>query len=258
MQDFWGDVKTVNGYCADHYFVIDELAARLTAERTSAAVHVVGSIKHGRFSEFEYSKKRADFRKEFNLGASEPAIGYFGQDLSRIEGYQLVLSDIALAIEAIGGARLIYRPHPLEDNASITLSLDIFKKRNIKLILAPNKSLDDVLAGVDVALSCFSTVGLDAAYLVRSKGAGPAIVYANYPEDIRSYWQRGSGLSNVPLVDEGCALSARNRTDLILALKEALRPGKARVLFERIQKQLPRQETAIDKAVSVIFNVLQK
>lgn len=86
IQDFWGDVWAED-FRPDHYFVIDDLAARLTLQRTAADVHVIGSPKHAQYRHIDFQDLRQKGRSALELGPEAPTIGYFGQALLGVPGY---------------------------------------------------------------------------------------------------------------------------------------------------------------------------
>jgi hypothetical protein len=252
MQDFWGDVKRVNGRGADSYFVLDETAAKITTASTGADCHVIGSPKHVRFLNLDYEEQRDKFRKSAALGRTDKVVCLFGQALHAIPGHMTVLADLSAALSSTGDVRLVYKPHPLEDQASLASTLSTFADLGHGQAKVVDGPIEPILAGIDVALSCFSTVGLDAAYMTRTLGYGPAVIYADYPSDITAYWQNESGLTILPPVHDGYALEAKDRDSLATCLRDGFTPDVREQLYRQVHNTLPDPGTAIERAVSYI------
>jgi hypothetical protein len=224
IQDFWGDVWPEE--CRpDHYLVIDELAAHLTRKKTSADVHVIGSPKHAQYEHVDFYALRRTGRAFLGLGAGTSVVGYFGQDLLCVPGYRQVLRDIGETVKHMHGVELFYKPHPRETPASQLQSLTILEESGVHPIVVPNLSVEEAIASADVVLSCFSTVALDAAFMMRcGTAANVSIVCSDYPEDVSSCWRPATGLAEFPLVSKNLALQASDRPSLENALRLGLLP----------------------------------
>jgi hypothetical protein len=252
LQDFWGDVKRVDGRGADDYFVLDETAAEITRAATNANCHVIGSLKHARFLDIDYENERNSFRQSLMLAEHEKVVCLFGQALQSLPGHRVMLNNLVDAILKSNGVRLIYKPHPLEDEAAIVATTNLIAERTHAPIPVVAGPIDPVLAGADIALSCFSTIGIDAAYLARAQGKGPVVVYADYPADITAYWQNESGLKILPPVHDGYALEAKDSGSLAKCLNDSFKPEVRTRLIDRIKEVLPDPKTAIGRAVACL------
>lgn len=226
VQDFWGDVWPESAR-PDHYLVIDDQAGALTRQRTAAAVHVVGSPKHLAYMDLDFPALRREGRATLGLAPDALVVGYFGQNLLTIPGYQEVLCDVGAVGARLGEATMIYKPHPRESDESSARSIALLSDGDRRFVAADALSIETVLATVDVVLLCFSTVGLDAAYMMcATAGSAASIVCADYPPDVASYWRRPTGLTAYPLVSSGIALQAADRSSLETAVRTALTPAE--------------------------------
>lgn len=252
MQDFWGDVKFVDGARADAYLVLDETAARITKSATGAACHVVGSPKHAHLVDHDYAKAREAFRRSHQIGADEQVVCLFGQALQALKGYESVLSDLASILTAERKIHLIYKPHPLEDATQIASTVSLLTARGHPPGAVVSDPIEAVLSGCDVALSCFSTIGLDAAYLCRATGHGPVVIYADYPADITGYWRNESGLTILPAAHDGYALLAKDRDSLARCLIDSAAPDIRERLRLKIEEVLPEPAAAVTRAISCL------
>lgn len=252
MQDFWGDVKCIEGKGADHYLVLDEQAAALTRVRTSAPCHVVGSVKHEWLRTLDPDSSRKSFRRRHAIGSDSKVIGFFGQHLGALPGYWQVLRDFAGAVVADVRARAVYRPHPLEDAAAIAASINIFNSVGCRPIVVAKDAIEKVVCGVDCVVSCFSTVGMDAAYLVRMHRQGPSVVYACYPEDVNAYWQLATQLQELPPVQAQYALRALSSRSLSDVLYRACDRSAREVMTKAIMATLENPAEALERAVACV------
>lgn len=256
MQDFWGDVKQVNGVSCDHYFVIDSIASKLTRKRIKSYVKIIGSPKHSYFSRINLSELRAKSRRHLQLDADDFVVGYFGQDLLKMNGYAQVIKDVAAAAKALG-ATLFYRPHPREDKAAVAATISLFKTASVQPILVDVGPIEQPLAMSDAVISCFSTVGLDAIHLTRSASfLGPMVIYADYPPDIARYWRHHGKIDSLPLVETGVALQAKNGCELTQALARAACTDERTAFAVNVKKQFSDPSMAVGTAVQYMAEVL--
>ncbi|WP_394691602.1 hypothetical protein [Hoeflea sp.] len=249
MQDFWGEVKYAGGMPADDYIVLDATAARLTRNATGAKCHIVGSPKHARLIGYDYHAARKTFRTSHRLADDRTVVCLFGQALQHLSGYGSVLDDVAICLLANPGFRLIYKPHPLENADDIAWTVGQLAARGLPPHAVVFDPVEAVLSGCDVALSCFSTVGLDAAYMYRATGQGPVIVYADYPSDITAYWRKESGQTILPPAHDGYALLAKDQQTLARHLAESMNPEVRERLRNRIKSVLPDPRMSVENAI---------
>lgn len=258
IQDFWGDVWAEDCH-PDHYFVIDDLAAQLTLLRTNSAVHVIGSPKHAQYADIDFASLRNKGRRSIGTHPDTQVIGFFGQDLLHLAGYCQVLRDIGTIVSQNHGLILFYKPHPRETQISSAQTLALFRSVGVNPLLVENDSVETLLASADVVLSCFSTVALDAAYMMCNRESpAVSIVCADYPGDVSDYWQPATGLSAFPLVSEGIALPANDLHSLEAAINKGLTVGESqrqlvrcRLLFNNAGTPVEKAFTVIDKITSV-------
>lgn len=256
IQDFWGDVWAED-FRPDHYFVIDDLAARLTLQRTAADVHVIGSPKHAQYRHIDFQDLRQKGRIALELGPEAPTIGYFGQDLLGVHGYHQVLQDIGETLRQMHGVVLLYKPHPRESKASQSQSLKLLHESGANPVVAENLTVEAAIATVDVVLSCFSTVALDSAFMMRvSKFTNVSIVCADYPEDVSDFWRPATGLAEFPLVTEGIALPASDRLSLQKALHLSLTPAEQKRQGAACRSNLSNPGASIDRAYELITRII--
>lgn len=257
IQDFWGDVWPED-YRPDHYLVIDELAAHLTRNKTFADVHVIGSPKHAHYEYIDFHSLRRTGRAFLELGADASLVGFFGQDLLWVPGYRQVLRDIGETVKHMHGVELFYKPHPRETPTSQLQSMAILEESGVHPIIVPNFTVEEAIASADVVLSCFSTVALDAAFMMRcDTEANVSIVCSDYPGDVSSCWRPATGLDEFPLVSKNLALSASDRSSLEDALRVGLLPEEKmrQAAASRLILGSPRK--SIDRASELITRMIR-
>ena len=257
VQDFWGDVWAED--CRpDHYLVIDELAAQVTRERTSASVHVIGSPKHVQYRNIDFRNLRQRGRATIGLAPDVITVGYFGQDLLHLSGYHQVLGDIGDIVGRRDRVALFYKPHPRETKASRLNSMVRLQKSGAHPVLAENLTIETAIASADVVLSCFSTVGLDAAHMMCTPDSPKvSIICADYPEDVSCFWRPVTGLSAFPLVIDGIALPAFDRNTLeaaiqtgLTALERGRQANACRAIFGNPDDPIEKAYKLIDKVLN--------
>ena len=257
IQDFWGDVWAEELH-PDHYFVIDELAASLTRERTAADVHVIGSPKHAQYSYIDFQDLRKKGRIALGIGPEASTIGYFGQDLLGVHGYHQVLQDIGEALTQMHGIAFLYKPHPRESKASQSQSLKLLRESGANPVVAENLTVEAAIATADVVLSCFSTVALDSAFMMHaSELINVSIVCADYPEDVSDLWRPATGLVEFPLVTHGIALAAGDRLSLTKALHLSLTPAEQKRQGAACRSNLTNPGAAINRAYELITRIIK-
>jgi hypothetical protein len=255
VQDFWGDVWAED--CRpDHYLVIDEMAAQLTRQSTCADVHVIGSPKHAQYMHIDFQDLRQKGRAALGLGSETPTIGYFGQDLLGVPGYRQVLLDIGETIRRMHSVVLFYKPHPRETQASHSQSLKLLHESGVHPVVAENLTVEAAIATADVVLSCFSTVALDAAFMMCvNRATNVSIVCSDYPEDVSNFWRPATGLAEFPLVTEGIALPASDRSSLENALRIGLTPAERTRQATACRSMLSNPGESIERAYELITRI---
>ncbi len=258
FQDFWGDIWTEDQR-PDHYLVLDEVAAQLTREKTCAEVHVIGSPKHVQFLNIDFLDLRQKGRFALGLSADMPTIGYFGQDLHNVPGYGQVLLDVGESVGRLKGVKLFYKPHPLETKFSQLRSLKFFQNSGVDPLVVHNFSAETSIAAADVVLSCFSTVSLDAAFMMAvNKHAKVSIVCADYPESISNFWRPATGLAEFPLITKGIALAASDKLSLENALHLGLTPTERNRQALACQLKLSNPYESVERTLKLISSVINK
>lgn len=224
IQDFWGDVNSTLGATADVYFALDELAVRLTNTRHGKIALACGSPKHHRYGMLDIRMLRETARNQLGFAADQPIIGYFGQSLAHRSGYADLLRSFARNVADLGSyARLVYRPHPRENDSEIAATLACFSGGGAPAKLLNQGATEQWLAASDVVVSCFSSCAYDAAFLNRySLVPINAAVYLLHEASVAEYFLAVTGLEVPPPAELGLARAVLHEHSLGDALRQAL------------------------------------
>jgi hypothetical protein len=123
--------------------------------------------------------------------------------------------------------------------------------------MADRMDVEMAIASSDLVLSCFSTVGLDAAYMMCRPGAPDvSIVCADYPADVAGYWRPVTGLSEFPLVTEGLALAASDFPSLVGALRTGMDSAVRRRTAALSRAVFGEPSTALQRTFGIIQSVI--
>ncbi|MDP3871359.1 MAG: hypothetical protein Q8Q80_01735 [Methyloversatilis sp.] len=256
VQDFWGDTWPEVSR-PDHYLVIDTLAARLTEARTSATAHVIGSLKHARYRECDFQSFRRRGREALGLGMQAMTIGYFGQDILHLPGYHHVLRDIGHLAARMGDVSLFYKPHPRESTESSSRTISLLRGAGARPITVKNMEIEIAIAAADIVVSCFSTVGLDAAYMMcAADSPAVSIICADYPADVSGFWRSATGLTAFPLVTDGIALPAVDRQTLEVAIRTGLTNAERKRQADRSRMIFGNLDDPVKDAYELIERIV--
>lgn len=243
IQEYWGDplgVEPVDGG-ALRYLVRDELAAKLTAARQPlAAVRATGSPKYAAYERCDIEAARRARRAELGAGEGDRLAGWFGQAPLAEESYRRTLEAFARAVAARRGTKLLYRPHPRESPEQAARSLREFREAGVEARLATSGETWQWIAAVDAVFACFSNCCADAAHLNRASPRplnAPAFML--FDEELRSYHERVTAMSQPPLATLGLALLAAQAARVGEVVEEALDPATAGRHWDAARRMLP-------------------
>lgn len=239
LQDYWGDVNRGFGRTAGTFFVGDEYAARLTRRRAPCRIVVTGSPRH------------AGVAAE-DLAGKSGGVLFCGQPLWHLPGYAGTLTVLAGVVRELG-LPLGYRPHPAEDIAQRRRAQGILSQPGIDAVSGAAIGLSEALSAATVVASCYSSCGLDLAYLNRvSPRPLGGVVCLMFEPDIRHYYREYSGLARLPLAELGLALEVDSADSLAGALARAAGKDWRRHCRAIVGEALPAPEDAAERIAAVI------
>lgn len=241
IQDFWGDVNLTLGIAAETYFALDEVAVRLTASRHGQSAIAIGSAKHQRYAALDVGALRIAARSKLGVLLGHTVVGYFGQSLAHLSGYDNLLRSLAKTLRKIGGeVSIIYRPHPREDEAEIAQTLACFSAAGIQATLVVDDVTECWLAASDVIVSCFSSCAYDAAFLNRfSPTPVNSSIYLLFNESVAEYFRSVTDLEAPPPTALGLATAVFDEKFLESTLCEAMSLQQKEETWRRAMLHLP-------------------
>jgi len=222
-QDFWGDVNPGFGLTPATYFVLDEEAAALTTLQVRANIAVAGSARHCRVFR-EHAEMRRRSRTAWGVPNNTEVLVFFGQPLAHIDGYLKTIAETASAFcKQFGSAAVFYRPHPKESFDSCKRVMVMLTDLGMPAAVDESIRIEDSLCGGDLNCTCFSSCGLDFAYLNRSSSTPLAsMLYLLHEDDIRNCFRQMSKLDDIPLSASGITTTVHSPATLQCSLENAM------------------------------------
>lgn len=256
MQDFWGDVNYGFGEHPKNYFVLDHLAEQITRARVTSLIHVVGSPAHCRINRYWDQITQKGLRRR-NLWNADSILLFCGQPLWFLDGYNFTLDLLAQSLIEIGfKGRVSYRPHPKEKADDLLCVRKIFKQYELNLEF-DQQPLFLSLSQSDLICSCFSTVGIDLAFLNRVSAAPlGALCYLMLNDEISTYYFAHSGLDFFPLERMGLATLVKDPNRLSVELLNITKDDYLRHLWWTSKKVLTDPSASIDHVGKILLKNL--
>ncbi|MBL1140609.1 MAG: hypothetical protein D8M62_01090 [Proteobacteria bacterium] len=219
-QDYWGDVNYGFGSLPDNYLVIDEEAKRLTLKKVNARVLVVG-----RPFKYDFDNNECDEDLPIDSGKNDKNIMlmFAGQPLWHLEGYARTIKKFATAIsESQSFTDFIYRPHPKETLHEYNKLFKLCSDLNLDVSLDKNRLLDRAILASNVIVSCYSSCGYDVCYAnTYSKKPLAGVVYFMFDDEIISFYEKQTHLSELPHSQSGVFLTVENPLEIATTIEIA-------------------------------------
>jgi len=224
IQDYWGYIgsKDQNLY-ADYYFVLDDLAVKLTAPKipsTSKSV-IVGSPKHEYLSTSINKKRPLKKRKK--------TITFFLQPIW-VHGVLANFSTFISITNLLDKKKynLEIRPHPSDRN---NLSVrKLVSKSRLGIHIQKSEEYWQSLLNSDYICTCFSTAGVDLKFAQQiTKNTSGTLIYFWAGKDIKTSMREVIGLRRTPLLNKSLDhvldshFSAKNKFQKALERPKGLR-----------------------------------
>jgi hypothetical protein len=240
MQDFWGEQNLILGRGADYILAIDEQAAERNLARFGKPSIVVGSARHSAYAALDIGACRARVRATAGFAASDLVVGFFGQALHAMPGYQRTLSRFIECVGAIEDVRLVLRPHPREDATQRRQTEQMFFNAGLAATDVGAGPVEEALAACDVVVSLFSICTFDAAYLNRFAPAPVAVPMSLlFDEEIAAYCRQHGNYFDFAHHTLGLVMPVYSAADLPAKLQLALQPESKRNAWKRAHRHLP-------------------
>jgi len=236
FQSYWGDLNPKAIPFLDTILVVDNFAADVTASKTSAKIIIVGSPQYDDIGEIDIHRHQQFFRTTTVALPEQPMIAVMGQPLEDYSGYFRTFEKFADAVRGLQPI-IVFRNHPKETDRSVIQTLEIFRARGLVLADCADLTLDDILCGVDLVATPFSTTGVDLQMLNRVSAAPLASTcYMMFEPELVDVFRGLSGLEAIPNSDQSIAVCLNDPVTIAdevqLALSDTARNARWQAIHE--------------------------
>lgn len=254
MQDSWGDINSAYGSKADYYFCIDSLSADLIASRYQVKSFALGAPKYFKYSTIDFTNRRKNNRIALKLDEKKPVIGYFGQALHNLKGYEDTVKSLIQTFKKIStnAINIAYRPHPRESISDANCTKKWFEEQDINPIFLKDITPEDAFSMCDVICSPFSNCSYDASY-INYFSKTPFVVPINllFNSEIHIYCENVAHIDTTPYVKLGLALHV-NKKEVLETVLDFAMSSEGRDQVWKASKQLMDPTKASEKIVNFI------
>lgn len=258
--DTWGTFNHFRDGYPDLYFAIDRASVRLGIMGAKAPIEVVGSPKHFAYSTLDINALRKKTRKELNLSDDEKMIGYFGQDPTapgQTYNFAKFIEAVKFYILKGGKCKFLFRMHPAYTNR-YEYFWRYLKETGIEVIGTTNGlPVEEILCACDLIVTCFSTTGIDHAFLSRfAKEPIGVVLYLLCGNEIKNYMMRSFGYWKVPILEDGIGYYAEHENQLSDLINYVLDNPSATTNYFEATKALIAHDPS-EKIVEVISSFIK-
>lgn len=165
LQDFWGESNPFFNAYPDVFLVLDSAAAELTQQKYAAECVIIGSSRHADYRTMELNVIRNRARAKLGIAAG-PVIGWFGQSLHHLSGYEEVIENWVETVETLNAKpTVLYKPHPRENNLQRKRTMEVMSSVSDNVRFLEGWPVEDSLLACDCVCSIMSNCLYDGAYL---------------------------------------------------------------------------------------------
>ena len=254
FQDFWGEQNLLLGKGADLILAVDDEAVRLNQRRYGRDSLLVGSARHSAYRTLDIAGSRKRSRTLLGMDADTPLIGFFGQALHHLEGYQRTVSHFVHTVARLSDpVHVLVRAHPRENLAQRQTTRSFFIDSGLSLVPELDGSVEDALMACDVSCSLFSSCTYDAAYLNRF-AAEPVTVPVSmlFDPQILSYCEQHVNFDTFPYHRIGAVFAVHHPEQLAQVLQDALKPTTHQQVWRRAHEHLADPASAPQAALNAV------
>lgn len=215
VQNFWGDINNSLGVTAKTFLVVDGLAKVLTEQRCECTTIISGQLSGENIVGSNPLKLRSNFRKGKFLD-EDIVICFFLQPLNEETGYFIEVENfIRELVKAPLNYHFIWRAHPKQTEEQLALFLKILEKYKLGGKASLDASLEQILCGVDIAVSSFSTVGHDLQRLMKRSALPIGFPLFLLSENrLKNWFENYSGLREIPQSENGLSVVVSSQDQL--------------------------------------------
>ena len=209
VQSYWGDINPVLGSVAQTVFVLDHFAAELTEKRYPEIKTIItGSFRNKKYKSFDVVNARHNFREKMQLYDSSTVIAFFGQPLFSYSWYRDTLRIFSLSLKKeFSSLEVFYKPHPKELQDAIEFTSELLSESGSKFYLLDDSDVFSLLAGSDLNVSLFSSIGYELQRMLACSPEGFSVpMYLFYEEGCRQFYTGYSGLESIAMAHDDMAI----------------------------------------------------
>ena len=257
FQDWWGDVNKQLGTLAKTYFVVDELAERLTLERGAERAIVVGAPKYARYKKLNIHHLQQEARNTVSENGEGIFVGFFGQPLIEYSGYLQTIDIFADSLKTLSRpSTVIYLPHPRESSEAQEQVKSAFLHKGVSATIPKFEKIESPLAICDLVVTPFSTCGYDQIML-QSYASAPlgSVIYLLFEPDIREFYYENCGTMEIPPASKGLAAQVDRADKLSSILELSLKKGYQERCW-KLSLKLPRPHHSANYVIKQIASDL--
>ena len=258
-QDFWGEQNLILGRGADHIFAIDEQAVSRNRERFGLPSVIVGSARHAAYAALDIAALRARGRRNLGIAPADTVVGFFGQALHALTGYERTVRALVEMLRGLPQVRLIVRPHPRENAAQRSITRRWFADAGLRFDWFETGPVEEPLLTCDCVISLFSTCTFDTAYLNRFAREPVAVpVSLLFDAEIAAYCRQYGNYLDFAHHTQGLVRPVYERSQLEAAVRQALTTEARRDVWTRAHSHLPDPARAAERVLDHLAVIADK
>lgn len=253
-QDFWGEQNLILGRAADCILAVDQQAAARNLERFQRKSVIVGSARHSAYANLEILALRASERQALDVVGTDLVVGFFGQALHQLAGYERTVRQFVEAFANLDvRSRLIVRPHPRENSAQRAITRRWFADAGLAVHWSEQGTVERPLLACDLVVSLFSTCTFDTAYLNRFATEPIAVpVSLLFDSEIAAYCRQHGNYLEYSHHTLGLVRPVYDAGALPAMLKAALSGEARHEVWQRAHQHLPDPRQAPGRVLEAI------
>lgn len=259
FQDFWGEQNLLLGKGADLILAVDDEAVLLNQRRFGCDSTLVGSARHAAYRALDIAGARQRTRAALGVAIDTPMIGFFGQALHHLDGYQRTVHHFVQSVASLPAQlSVLVRPHPRENEQQRAATESLFTNSGLNWVSAPDGSVEDALIACDVSCSLFSSCTYDAAYLNRFSDTPVTVpVSMLFDREIVSYCEQHVNFDTFPYHRTGAVLAVHDKEQLAEVLEQSLQATTHHAVWQKAHDHLADPAAAPMMALEAIVRFLE-
>jgi len=254
FQDFPGSLNCWGATKPQTYLVETEDAARLTRQRFSGQVKVVGSIRAHDLEGTDVDALRSEARRA--AGINGRRVCFYGQPLWFLEGYARSLAAIGRGLGGLA-EEVTYRAHPAETVEERSRAVALLSEGGRAAQLDPVAGSLASVAATDLLLTCFSSCARDRVAL-NSLARAPlgGCLYILTEPDVHRFLDEDTGSHVAPFADSPAAAQVTEGAQLHQAMKAAMEAQAEEAAWKRARDIIRADRDPVQEVVEILHQDL--